>query len=152
KGEAAVPTTHVNVGQLQNQFSPTDIQIEIGESVTFEHKGGTHQIVIEDAGFTAPISNGEAVAGPFLHNGTYWYYCSIHATRSQAHEGNLDNFVVMIGRITVGEGGTPPTLTPVPTATPTATATPTNTVVPSATAAPTADGFRNYAPGVTRDE
>jgi plastocyanin len=85
-------------------FSPPDVVINQGETVTWTNAGGSHNVVIEAEGFESPSP--EAPPGPpnwpvtrtFNTPGTFTYYC-------RPHRG-----LGMTGTVTVVPpgGGTPP--------------------------------------------
>ena len=131
------------------RFSPNVSTVTTGDSVTFTLGGGGHVVDLKDVFPDIPLdaTHASGSAGPFTTPGTYYYYCSIHASSSQATEEHVQANDAMVGKIVV-TGAAIPTATAT-TAVPTATATtavPTSTVpatpkpttvVPPTTAAPT---------------
>lgn len=78
-----------------NAFTPRYIQIDPGESVTWDVREDGHTITSDTGLFDhAPISGEMVVSEPFDHEGEYGYHCEIHGG--------------MRGTIQVGERVVPP--------------------------------------------
>jgi plastocyanin len=107
-------------------FSPSQVTVDAGDTVTWNNAGGTHNVVFDDGpAYTEPSlpsSDPWTRSRTFDDTGTFHYHCGFHGP-------SMSGSVVV-----VTPGSTPsPTPTPTPTATPTPTPTPTAT----ATATPT---------------
>ena len=78
-GGGPTVTTSVAVGP-GNSFSPADIQVSAGATVTWTFAGGTHNVT-----FSSPsISSGDRSSGTFpavmpTTPGTYNYSCTLHS-------------------------------------------------------------------------
>jgi len=75
---ASVSTHQVSISNFS--FNPQNMQVRVGETVTWQNKDGTNHTVtsdngIFDSGSIAPISS---FALQFNQPGTYSYHCSIH--------------------------------------------------------------------------
>lgn len=84
---AKVSGTTATVDLVDNDFEPKNLQIKAGTKVTFDAVGhNQHDIVPDDPkkfDFTVPqekIPTGAKVSFTFSEPGTYYYYCSLHAT------------------------------------------------------------------------
>src|SRR6185369_7275849 len=119
----------VDIGD--NTFTPKEISVPVGGSVTWNHKGQRkHTVTADDGSFDSKtLEAGGTFKQQFDKPGTYAYYCEFHGG---AGGGG------MAGVIKVGDGGSAqaaqPTVPPAPTAPPVPTAPP----APPATAAPPA--------------
>jgi plastocyanin len=128
--------TTVLSGQGGDRYSPAQVEITAGDTVTWRNVSGYHNV--HGDGFQNTVSN-EAwtFSHTFTSAGTYDYVCDVHP--------------LMKGTVVVAAAAPAPSPTPTetaspsptPTATPTAsaspTATPTPTATPRATASPTVD-------------
>ncbi len=160
---AQAATTAVNVGQGgANQFGPDTITISAGDTVHWQWSSGTHNVTSYDESTPGTPDWSTSVvffngAGKtfditFTTPGTYFFYCSLHATRTDADPASPD-FSKMVGRVVVQSSATSTptntpaatntvpagsTNTPTPTITSTATVTktPTVTFTPSSTSTP----------------
>ena len=107
---AAAPSAK-SVEAMGYKFSPADLTIAVGDTVTWtNHDTAPHNIVVTDGPekFTSPtLQTGQTFSHTFTKAGTYSYYCSIHPD--------------MKATVTV-TGATPPTTTP-PTTAPTSAPT-----------------------------
>jgi plastocyanin len=78
---AAAPTTK-SVEAMGYKFSPADLTIAVGDTVTWtNHDTAPHNIVITDGPekFTSPnLQTGQTFSHTFTQAGKYSYYCSIH--------------------------------------------------------------------------
>jgi plastocyanin len=119
---AGAASPAVTVGSPTNRFSPNVTTISVGDTVTFNWAAGSHVVDLEDVSPDLPINSGQTsgVTEAFTTPGTYYYYCSIHASEALATEEHVQAGDAMVGKIVV-------------TAAETATATATTTT-PSATA------------------
>ena len=128
---AFAATQSVNTGTPTNRFTPNVITINAGDTVTFNWSAGTHIVDLKDVSPDLPIdsSHTTGVTAPFNTPGTYYFYCSIHATEDQATEAHVQANDAMVGKIVVQAAATSPTST-------TAAGTSTATAAPKATTAP----------------
>lgn len=71
-----------SVEAMGYKFSPADLTINVGDTVTWtNHDTAPHNIVITDGPekFTSPtLQNGQTFSHTFTQAGKYSYYCSIH--------------------------------------------------------------------------
>jgi plastocyanin len=78
---AAAPATK-SVEAMGYKFSPADLTIAVGDTVTWtNHDTAPHNIVITDGPekFTSPtLQTGQTFSHTFTQAGKYSYYCSIH--------------------------------------------------------------------------
>lgn len=114
-------------------FTPSEVAIKPGESVTFSHTAGFHSVVFD--GSVTPFSGGTSnTNGPpdsapwsatatFPTAGTYTFHCGYHGS-------------LMTGIVYVNDAGTVPTPT-VPIPTTTTETTPTTTTPTTTTPTPT---------------
>src|SRR5262245_518960 len=80
-------------------FTPANVAVVQGESVTWTNGGGTHNVFFEDGSFDMPAlpdSTPWSVSRTFNSLGTFKYYCEAH---------QLDG---MVGTVTVRAPGTAP--------------------------------------------
>jgi plastocyanin len=78
-------------------FSPADVSIAQGETVTWNNMGGNHNVRFDDGSFDMPAqpsSTAWSVQRTFDQVGNFTYYCEQHST--------------MTGIVRVGTGTTPP--------------------------------------------
>ncbi|MGH2634012.1 MAG: cupredoxin domain-containing protein [Tepidiformaceae bacterium] len=120
---ASAATQSVNVGTPTNRFTANVITINAGDTVTFNWSAGTHVVDLMDISPDLPIDSGHTsgVTVPLTTPGTYYFYCSIHATADQATEAHVQANDAMVGKIVVLAAAANPTST---TAAATATAGP----------------------------
>lgn len=61
-------------------FSPAELTVPVGTTVTWENRhAANHDVVAEDGSFASPLfGTGETWAFTFTEPGTYQYICSIH--------------------------------------------------------------------------
>ncbi len=69
----------------ENQFTPRDVTVTVGESVAWLNNGGTHNVKFEDGQFTQPPEPALPASWPspspkrtFTQPGLYQYYCAMH--------------------------------------------------------------------------
>ncbi|MGE0227115.1 MAG: plastocyanin/azurin family copper-binding protein [Dehalococcoidia bacterium] len=143
-GPAQAANASVNVGDGGLRYTPANVSVGVGESVTWTWVAGFHDVMSTTGAFTSGApqpASGQTFAHTFTTPGTFWYYCSVHATAADANEqGQAAG--KMVGSVTVAATGAPPAQQVTPTATAPATSTPTATatavVTPTATATATA--------------
>ncbi len=136
--DAASPS--VVTGSPSLRFTPNVVNITTGDTVTFTLGAGTHIVDLKDVSPDLPIdaAHTSGTTNVFSTAGTYYYYCSIHASVDLATEGHVQANDAMVGKIVVAAAAATPTATS--TATPTAT---TASATPTASAAaPTATATR----------
>lgn len=100
---ASAATQSVNVGSPTNRFTSNVITINAGDTVTFNWSAGTHIVDLMDISPDLPIDSGHTtgVTMPLNTPGTYYFYCSIHATAAQATEAHVQANDAMVGKIVV---------------------------------------------------
>src|SRR3954465_14794829 len=80
----AMPGTGTGAGTAVDipgrYFTPSDLQVLVGQTVTWSNDDVTaHSVVAENGAFrTAPLTRGTAYSFTFDQPGDYAYYCSIH--------------------------------------------------------------------------
>lgn len=85
----------VEVGALDNQFTPPYIEIKRGTTVTFENDGrNPHNVVPANDGAFTPIETdafppGSSAAVTFDVAGDYPYYCTLHGTPGKGMTGAI---------------------------------------------------------------
>ena len=85
-----------------NTFSPETVQIQPGESVTWNNAGGTHNVKFEDGSFTEPAQPSASpwsATRSFPSPGSFAYYCVQHG--APGGRG-------MSGTVVVGDPGAVP--------------------------------------------
>lgn len=87
-------------------FTPSQLTIQVGDTVRWRNQGGFHDVVSDDGLFLsgAPTSANFVFSHTFDTPGTFGYFCSVHGAPNQG----------MAGRIIV-EGTAPPPPPPDPT-------------------------------------
>ena len=63
-----------------NTFSPANVSVNVGETVTWTNDGGTHNVAFDD-GFTEPAMASPSmwtVSKTFSTAGSFGYYCAFH--------------------------------------------------------------------------
>ncbi len=89
----------VTVGGGTNTFSPNNLTIAVGDTVTFTNAGGFHNVVSDAAGFRCATSctgaggNASSAAWTatvtFNTAGTFPYYCDVHGAAGSGMSGSL---------------------------------------------------------------
>ena len=131
---AAVATVGVGDGAAGLVYVPASVTIATGDMVTWNWVSGFHNVVAADGSFNsgAPHATpGSPFSNTFSAAGTFFYYCSVHATAADATDAGIAGGK-MAGKVVVQAQGTG-----TPGATATATATRTATPVATATTAAT---------------
>ncbi len=139
-------TISVNVGPGGAfTFSPSTVNIQVGDTVKWTWKSDTHSVTEGNPGNSNPdfdsgvVNTGATFQVTFNTPGTTTYFCTPHG-----------QCCGMIGTINVAAGTPTPTPTPTPTATPTPTPTPTATPpTPTPTPSPTATATPTPTPTPT---
>jgi plastocyanin len=73
-------------------FSPVNVPISQGDTVTWTNMGGTHNVRFDDGGFempAAPSATAWMVTRPFDATGTFTYYCELHGGPNGSMEGTV---------------------------------------------------------------
>jgi plastocyanin len=131
---AAEPRADTTVKAIEGtQWSPKDVSVETGDTVTWDVNSGDgqpHNALGEEgpdpawnAKTIVPIGTSGTGSFTFTQPGSYTYVCQVHA--------------VMTGTVTVTGAPVTPTATPTATESPTATATATASPQPTVSATPT---------------
>ena len=155
---AEAATTSVNVGQdagsaAADEFNANTITIAAGDTVHWQWFAGFHNVSSYDESSPGTPAWGTAItffngAGKtfdraFDTPGTYTYYCSLHAARTDADPAAPD-LTKMVGKVVVVAAATP-TQTNTPTITNTVPAGSTATATPTVTHTATATGTATVA-------
>ena len=70
--------TGLNISIENFAFSPADLKIKVGDTVTWTNNDGM-QHTIKETGFESQaLSRGESYSHTFSSAGSYSYYCGIH--------------------------------------------------------------------------
>ena len=119
RDSAHAANVSVTTGSPNNRFSPNVSNINVGDTVTFTWSAGTHIVDLKDVSPDLAVDSGHTSGktNAFATAGTYYYYCSIHATADQATEAHVAANDVMVGKIVVAAATGGPT-TPAAGATP----------------------------------
>lgn len=115
QGQANAASASVAVGSPNNRFTPNVSNIAVGDTVTFTWSAGTHVVDLKDVSPDIAIDSAHpsGTTSPFSKAGTYYYYCSIHATEDQATEAHVQAGDAMVGKIVVSAAAAPAS-TPAP--------------------------------------
>lgn len=113
-GDAQAASSAVSVGSPTNRFTPNVSNISAGDTVTFNWAAGTHVVDFKDVSPDINIDSAHTTGttNAFTTPGTYYYYCSIHASEALATEAHVQAGDAMVGKIVVtaaGSSGTPAT-------------------------------------------
>jgi plastocyanin len=124
-GQAHAANASVSTGSPTDRFAPNISNISVGDTVTFTWAAGTHVVDLKDVSPDLQIdsSHTSGTTTAFTTPGTYYYYCSIHATEDQATEAHVQANDAMVGKIVVTAASAGSTATPAPGNTPAASAT-----------------------------
>ena len=100
----AIPAGAANqtVAVSSNLFTPADVTVQQGDTVTWTNSGGLHNVRFDDGSFempAAPDSSPWSVSRAFDTVGVFRYYCEEHG---------YPNGVDMSGAVNVQPVGTPP--------------------------------------------
>ncbi len=85
-----------------NEFIDTNVSVTVGDTVTWNNGGGSHNVRFDDDSFEQPAdpqSDNWTVSRTFNSAGTFRYYCELHGA---------ENGMGMSGTVTVSPGGTSP--------------------------------------------
>ncbi|HEX2294624.1 MAG TPA: plastocyanin/azurin family copper-binding protein [Actinomycetota bacterium] len=81
-GLAASPAraADATVTMRENFFTPQEVRIDPGDTVTWSHAGTrTHDVTSDTGAFASPgLARGGTFSHTFADEGTYYYHCSIH--------------------------------------------------------------------------
>lgn len=107
-GEAHAASATVGVGTPTNRFTPNIANISTGDKVTFTWSAGTHVVDLKDVSPDIQVDSAHTsgVTTAFATPGTYYYYCSVHATADQATEAHVQANDAMVGKIVVTAAST----------------------------------------------
>ncbi len=74
------PVSGTQVTIAQNAFSPADLQVKVGQKVTWVNQESyPHSVVSDDGSFNSTsLDSGKSFSFTFSKAGTYTYHCSIH--------------------------------------------------------------------------
>ena len=91
---AANLSTNVTITASEFKFSPTSIQVPMGQRVAFtlDNKGVIdHDVTVQAAGFTLPAKAGEVATGEFTFDkpGLFEFMCSIAGHKDAGMKGTL---------------------------------------------------------------
>jgi plastocyanin len=67
---------HVNV--VDNAFKPSTIEVSIGDTVTWDFKGGSQHNVTADTFKSVTLGKGKTFTHTFNSAGTFSYTCTLH--------------------------------------------------------------------------
>ncbi len=99
--DTALAASQTVTATSSNAFSPKDVSVNVGESVTWNNAGGFHNVLFDDGLFDEPPDPVDPwpmpVSRTFNTVGTFRYICEAHVTS--------DN---MTGTVTVLSYGAPP--------------------------------------------
>ena len=76
-------TVNVDSGVPSNAYTPKDVTITHGDTVTWTNRSGVHNVHLDNDSFDQPpnpISGAWVVSKTFTTTGTYRYYCDIHGS------------------------------------------------------------------------
>ena len=106
-GEARAASANVTVGSPTNRFSSNISNISVGDTVTFAWAAGTHVVDLKDVSPDINIDSTHTAGTTMAFNtpGTYYYYCSIHASEELATEAHVQANDAMVGKIVVTAAG-----------------------------------------------
>ena len=91
----------INVGGMQQVFTPAAITIHVNDTVTFINKGGFHNAVADDGSFRCARGcdgkggNGNASSSnwiasvTFTQGGTFGYFCETHGDATSGMRGSI---------------------------------------------------------------
>ena len=77
----AVAANQTVSATISSQFSPRDVTVDLGDTVTWNNTGGFHNVHFDDDSFiqpSPPSSDNWSVSRTFNTAGTFRYYCEIH--------------------------------------------------------------------------
>jgi plastocyanin len=80
---SAAPAGGTAVTIAQFAFTPADVTIKVGDTVTWANNDSVGHTVTSDTGAFAspnPIAQGSSYSFKFTKAGTYPYHCSVHPT------------------------------------------------------------------------
>jgi plastocyanin len=120
RDEAQAANSSVTVGNPVNRFSSNVSNINAGDTVTFTWAAGTHVVDLKDVSpdINSDSTHTSGTTAAFTTPGTYYYYCSIHASEALATEAHVLANDAMVGKIVVASapGAAPSAPTAAPSA------------------------------------
>lgn len=74
------PTLKTATVEISNfQFTPKNVTVKVGGTVTWQNKEGSHTVTADKGSFSSPtLTAGKSFSRKFTKKGTYRYYCSFH--------------------------------------------------------------------------
>ncbi len=66
------------VAIINFEFQPKNLNVEIGDKVTWINKGVRHGVTSDEGSFAATLKNGETFIFTFNKAGVFPYYCQFH--------------------------------------------------------------------------
>ena len=106
----ATPALGANVTATPiSTFTPKDVTITQGDSVTWSNAGGLHNVAFDDDSFIQPnpfSSDPWVVSRTFDTPGSFRYYCQVHGGKNGV---GMSGTVVVLPTSTSGGGATTPT-------------------------------------------
>lgn len=78
--EPAAPPVPNQVTVADRSYSPSEITVSVGETVTwvFDDGGMAHDVVADDRAFRSPLMVSSTFTHTFTEPGTYSYHCTPH--------------------------------------------------------------------------
>lgn len=78
--EPAVPPAPNQIVVKDRAYSPSNITVSVGETVTwvFDDGGMAHDVVADDRSFRSPLAKSGSFSHTFTEPGTYGYHCTPH--------------------------------------------------------------------------
>lgn len=78
--EPAAPPVPNQVIVADRSYSPSEITVSVGETVTwlFDDGGMAHDVVADDRSFRSPLMVSSTFTRTFTEPGTYSYHCTPH--------------------------------------------------------------------------
>jgi LPXTG-motif cell wall-anchored protein len=88
------------VSMVDDDFSPSNVTVAVGESVTFTNQGDNiHTATAEDGSFDTGIVNpGSSATVTFDSPGSFPYLCNVHGSK-------MSGVITVTGTATGGDGG-----------------------------------------------
>jgi plastocyanin len=78
--ETAAPPVKNQVTVADRAYTPADITVSVGETVTwvFDDGGMAHDVVADDRSFRSPLAKEGSFSHTFTEPGTFTYHCTPH--------------------------------------------------------------------------
>ncbi len=85
-----IGATDSSVAIKNFQFTPKNITIKAGDTVTWTNSEGTHTVTADDNSWESPtLTAGKTFSHQFTKPGTYRYHCSFHGSPSGDMSGSV---------------------------------------------------------------